>query len=490
MSILPRPCEQRRAPWDREGGGGEVLTLAQVAEATSGQLVGSASCVVTSVSTDSRTVPAGALFVALAGPSFDGHSFLAAARESGAAACLVSDERALAAGKGASLPAVVVGDTLQALQDLAAWHRRRLAPVVVALTGSAGKTTTKELLGAVLGLAGPTLVTQGNLNNHIGVPLTLLRLQPEHRFAVIEMGCSGWGEIALLARLASPSLGLITNVGEAHLEGLGTLEGVARAKGELFAALPPDGTVLVNLDDPRVVSLPSPAQRRVGFGRAPEAAVRLAGRRPSGDGRQEVELVLGGQSLTVTLGLLGAHNASNALAAAAAAHALGVPPEVLQAGLARVTAAPGRLQVRAGVEQSWLIDDTYNANPGSMWAALAVLQEQAAAGARTHALLGEMLELGPSTESLHEDLGRVAAEAGVSSLIAVGRAASWYHRGARSRLSEHQMVAVSTPEEGAQAAAGRLRAGDWLLIKASRGIHLERAVAPLLRGAAEAREEA
>lgn len=462
-----------------------MLTLAQVAEATGGEVVGGAGrdVRVSSVTTDTRSLEPGALFVALEGARFDGHAFVADALRSGAAAALISDP---AAGGDGAAPAVVVPDTLRALQRLAAWHRSRMPARVVGLTGSAGKTTTRELTASILSREGQTVAAQGNLNNHIGVPLTLLRIRPEHAYAVVEMGCNGFGEIALLAGLARPEAGLITNVGEAHLEGLGDLAGVARAKGELFAALEPSATAVANLDDPRVRALPTRAGRRLGFSRSggEGAAVRLRGRRPSRDGRQELEIELdGGRTIAPTLALLGEHNAANALAATALARAVGASAEAIEAGLAAARPAPGRLQTRAGRDGLVVIDDTYNANPGAMEAALAVLRDHAAT-ARLHAVLGEMLELGPESRAQHLRVGRFAAGLPLETLVAAGEPARAYLDGAAAAgLSPaERLAAAGTPEAAAELVLRRARPGDVVLVKGSRGAHMERAVAVLCAG--------
>jgi UDP-N-acetylmuramoyl-tripeptide--D-alanyl-D-alanine ligase len=453
-----------------------VLTLAQVEEATGGTCIGSLAQPLTSVSTDSRTLTPGALFVALTGPHFDGHRFLEAAYERGAAAVMVNSTALLPAG----LPAVVVADTLEALQRLATWHRQRLPLTVVGLTGSAGKTTTKELVASILSEHAATVATQGNLNNHIGVPLTLLRFQPDHSLAVVEMGCSDFGEIALLASLARPSVGLVTNVGPAHLEKLGDLEGVARAKGELFAALPAEGWAVVNVDDERVRAMASSA-RRLTYGRGTEAELRLVRRRAQGLG-QELELALGGEVIRPRLALLGDHNAFNALAAAAVAVALEIPSETIARGLERTQAVAGRLQVRTTPQGLTIIDDSYNANPDSMKVALKVLAEQTSPPARGHALLGEMLELGQGARALHAAVARHALSLGVDSFVAVGPAAGWYAEGLDERcLSAGQ---AATPAEGAQLVAQRARPGDWVLVKGSRGARMEQAVAALCDGSA------
>jgi UDP-N-acetylmuramoyl-tripeptide--D-alanyl-D-alanine ligase len=466
-----------------------VWTLEQIAAATSGAISAAASSAATTrlrtVETDTRAITSGALFVALRGERFDGHDYLEAAQRGGAAAALVSRGDALPGG----LPAVVVSDTLEALQRLGAWHRRQMPASVVGLTGSAGKTTTKELTASILAEIGPTHKTRGNLNNHIGVPLTLLELRPEHRFAVIEMGCNDFGEIELLSRLAAPSAGLITNIGEAHLEKLGDLEGVARAKGELFAQLPEEGVAVVNLDDERLRRLPARSRRRLSYGEAPDAEVRLVQRRLERDGRQALVIELPPAAdqrrrLEVTIRLLGAHNAKNALAAAALSLVAGADREAIRRGLEAATAAPGRLELKATTAGVRLIDDTYNANPGAMRAALELLGEYRGSAARVVAVLGKMLELGSGSDAQHLAVGRFAAERGVDLLVAVGEVAPLYARGGREGgLDEAQILSVDSPEEAALIIEERARPRDLVLIKGSRGAHMERTISALdIRG--------
>lgn len=457
-----------------------MLSLAQVAEATGGRVIGAGERPLTSVSTDTRTLAPGALFVALRGPSFDGHDFVAAALERRAAAVLVGRADAVPAGASG----VVVGDPLAALGRLAAWHRRRMPAQVMALTGSLGKTTTKELAAAILGELGPTLATEGNLNNHIGVPLTLLRLRPEHQLAVIEMGCNDFGEIAALAELAGPSIGLVTTVAGVHLEKLIDLDGVARAKGELLAALPPEGTAVVNLDDPRVRAMGSPARERLGWGAAPEADVRLRGREvvTRGDGAaQVVELEIAGRgTIRPRLRLLGEHNARNAAAAAALALAAGAGSEAIEAGLGRVGAQRGRLRLCAGRGGLRVIDDSYNASPDAVAAALAVAGESRGDD-RAWLLLGEMAELGPEAEAIHRRVGGLAAGAGLAGLIAVGAAgAEALRQGALAGgMSAEAAWIAETPERAAELVLARAAAGDVVLVKGSRVARMERAVSAL-----------
>jgi len=454
-----------------------VWTLREVAEAVQGELVGDAATRITSVSTDTRALEQGALFAALKGPNFDGHDYIERAFEGGAHAVLVSQRPTRP-----DATAVIVPETFVALQELAAWHRRRMPALVLGLTGSVGKTTTKELVAAITSRAGTTLATRGNLNNHIGVPLTLLRLRPEHRFAVIEMGCNGFGEIEMLARLAAPMVGLVTKVAAAHLEGLGDLDGVARAKGELLAALPACGVAVINMDDERVAVMASPASRRIGYGRSPDAQVRLRGRSPDQDGAQRLELELLERGVTIrpNLGLLGRHNAHNATAAAAMAVAAGIGSEEIEAGLAAAASVPGRLSLLDS-DGLKIIDDTYNANPESVAAALEVVDEHKGDGA-AHVLLGEMAELGAERDAAHRAIGALTAKFDPRTFVAVGPMAGAMADGAIEAGMEREKVFVyQSPEDAGELVRARSAEGDLILAKGSRVARMERAVAVLTR---------
>jgi UDP-N-acetylmuramoyl-tripeptide--D-alanyl-D-alanine ligase len=450
--------------------------LSDVAAITGGRLAGDDDGFA-GVSIDSRTVERGQLFVALRGDRFDGHAFIAAAAERGAAALLVEKP------VQSSLPQVVVGDSLSALTALARGWRKKSRALVLGVGGSNGKTTTKELLAAILAVAGPTLATRGNLNNHIGVPLTLLRLEPGHRFAVIEMGANHPGEIAALAALAEPQIALVTNAGDEHLEGFGDLEGVARAEGEMFAALPPSGTAVINVDDPfnELWCGLSRGVRVVRFGFDASAEVRataIQGRIESGAFVTQFTLALAGEQARVRLGLAGRHNVSNALGAAAAAHAAGVALPAIVAGLEHMRPVAGRLQLKPGPRGSWLIDDSYNANPSSVRAGIDVL---CALPGEHWLVLGEMAELGSETVASHAGVGDYARRAGITRLFAIGEAARHAVAAFGGRGSWYEDVARL-----ADALAGSLDAGVTALVKGSRINRLERVVERLLQPLAAA----
>ena len=439
------------------------------------------------VSTDSRALERDNLFVALHGPHFDGHAFLDQAMQRGAAAALV--DRAVET----ALPVMRVQDTRAGLGQLAAAWRARHTMPLVAVTGSNGKTTVKEMIAAILSQRGPLLVTQGNLNNDIGVPLTLLRLERTHRHAVIEMGANHPGEIGYLTRIARPTVALITNAGPAHLEGFGSIEGVARAKGEIYQGLSMDGIAVINSDDiyaPLWREL-ADAHRVITFGLvAPGRPVPATLGRPCpsqapADVRAEWRAEGSGSALQlstpegateVKLPLPGRHNVMNALAAAAAALAAGAALSDIKKGLEAMRPVHGRLERTTGIKGAELIDDTYNANPASLQAALDVL---AACATRKWLVLGDMGELGEDAAALHEQAGEWARAAGVEALYATGElsrhAARTFGAGSEHFANHAALIAALT---------GRLErenGGVTILVKGSRSAHMEEVVAALGR---------
>jgi UDP-N-acetylmuramoyl-tripeptide--D-alanyl-D-alanine ligase len=443
--------------------------LNEIVRCAGGELVGN-DAVFTSVSTDTRTLEPGALFVALTGENFDGHDFIQQAIDAGAVAALVS--RTLAV----NVPQIVVPDTLGALSAFAREWRRQFAIPVIGVTGSNGKTTTKELIGAILSDLGATHVTRGNLNNHIGVPLTLLGLRPEHRYAVIEMGANHQGEIAQLMGIAEPTIGIVTNAGAAHLEGFGSLQGVANGKGEMFRGLPRDGVAVINADDPfaNFWRESCVAERVLTFGFEQPAQFMAHKVRSESDAsgfRTEFDLVTPEGARRATLALGGLHNLRNALGAAAVAQAAGASIDEIVRGLAAMKAVAGRLELKPAIKGAFLVDDSYNANPSSLKAGLDAFRSFA--GTRW-LVLGEMKELGESADALHAEVGRYAREAGVQRLFAVG---------------EHSHFAVEAFGPGAQwfadldalidLARSALHEDVAVLIKGSRANKLERVAAAL-----------
>jgi UDP-N-acetylmuramoyl-tripeptide--D-alanyl-D-alanine ligase len=439
------------------------LTVAEIVEATGGLLAaGAADARCTSFHTDSRTVEPGGCFFALRGASLDGHAFCAGAAARGAA--VVVTERDVAGG-GAAV--VRVADTWRALYDLAGDTLGRVGPLVVGVTGSNGKTSTKELAAAVLGVRHRVLKSEGNLNSETGLPLTLLRLEPEHTAAVLEMGMQGPGEIARLAALARPRVGIVTMVGTVHLEYFGDVEALARAKAELVEALPADGLAVLNAEDARFDLLR-------GLSRAPVVSFGLEAGDLRGEGYRP--LPDGGAAMTVEgaivrLRLAGRHQARNAVAALAAGRFAGVPLSEGAAALAGVE-VDQRLQELAAPAGYTVVDDAYNASPESMLAAFESLAERPRAG-RLLALLGEMRELGGVATAAHEDVGRRARE--VFDRVAVvdsghGRLLA---RAAGGELVADREAAV----DWVRAVAGP---GDVVLVKASHGIGLHEVVRRLM----------
>jgi len=438
---------------------------------------------------DSRAVTAEQLFFALPGERVDGFDFVGQAGAAGAAGVVVARERGLPAGCD-DLAVIAVEDPRRALGDLARAVRAAFRGKVVAVTGSNGKTTTKELIAAALRPLGPALRTPGNFNTDVGLPLTILSASGGEAVWVLEMAMRARGEIATLTDIARPGIGVITNVAAAHLATLGSLEEVARAKGELFAGLGPDGIAVLPADDPLIAAQAAPVAReqRITFGARATGDVRLLDVVPAGAAGAVVRYAVFGIPVVVRLPLGGAHNARNGAAALAAAAAAGVSARAAAIELETVALPPHRSAALPAGGRT-ILDDCYNANPASMNAALASLAAAAPEG-HTFAILGDMLELGPDAEALHRALGREAGSR-LAGLAAVGNFAGVVVEGARAAgLSAARSIVAASPEAAATALAPWTAAGDWILIKASRGIRLERAVealratlAPTLEGA-------
>jgi len=460
----------------RAAGGRRVVkrTLDSFARACSGRLAGP-DAPFAAVSIDSRTLSPGDLFVAIRGERFDGHDFAAAAAGRGASAVVVSRE------VDVSVPRIVVDDTQAALSAAAAAWRAGFDLPLVGVGGSNGKTTTKELLAAILRRTGPTLATRGNLNNHLGVPLTLFGLDAAHRAAVVEMGANHAGEIAALVAIARPTVGLVTNAGAEHLEGFGSLEGVARAEGEMFAGLDASATAVLNEDDAYagLWREMNAGGRIVGFGTSAEADFRASavecGIR---DGEWDTRFVLDSPAgrTDVALALPGRHSVSNALGAAAAAWACGATLEQIVAGLREVRPVAGRLQLKRAACGAFLVDDSYNANPSSAVAGLEVL---ATLRGERWLVLGEMAELGAQAAQSHAEVGRAARRLGVARLFALGpttpRAVEAFGEGGRWFPDADALV---------EALGARLHAGVTLMVKGSRVNRLERVITALVEAPA------
>ncbi len=463
------------------------LTLAEVAIGSGAVLEAPASVAqagaltVGGYSIDSRTVAPGELFFAVRGEKLDGHDYVAAAVERGAVAAVVSRARVATLPDAAlAMPLLIAEDTLIALQALAAHVRRQWGRRVVAVTGSAGKTTTKDAVGAALGAKFNVLKSQGNLNNGFGLPLQLLRLEPEHEYAVIEMGMNHAGEIAALARIAAPDWGVVTNVGTAHIENFAEGQaGIARAKFELVAALPANGVAFLNCCDPYVSQFGRDFMGRVVyFGSGPcadpqitEVTEDLAG--------LHIRYRAAGREGGLTLHLLGAHNALNALAALAVALEAGVELDAAAKALESLSAGDKRGEVME-LDGATLLNDSYNSNPEALRSMIRTL---AARPARRRILVaGEMLELGEHGPALHADCGKAAAEAGLD--LVVGVRGNAEHLAAAACIGGVASLFLPDAQAAGQWLQKNLHEGDVVLVKGSRGVHLERAI-EMVAGAAK-----
>ncbi len=446
-------------------GMGELLSLARLADRIGGRYHGD-DRPFRGVSTDSRRIEPGELFVALKGPSFDGHDFIAQAEAAGCAAVMVERD------VETPLPRIEVADTRVGLGRLAAAWRSQFRLPLIAVTGSNGKTTVKEMLAAILRRQGPVLATQGNLNNDIGVPLTLLRLASEHRTAVVEMGANHPGEIAWLTELARPTVALITNAAAAHLEGFGSLEGVARAKGEIYGGLEEGGIAVINADDPFAGLWRGLNRERkvVTFGLEQEADVSAEWEGGTDGSRLELHTWRGEEH--VALPLAGRHNVMNALAATAAALAAGVELSAIREGLEAMTPVAGRLEHKRTAGGIPIIDDSYNANPASLGAALKVLAM--AEGVRC-LVMGDMGELGEEAVWLHQRIGEMARTEGIDRLYAVGElsraAVLAFGSGGRHFDDREALIAALRKD---------LQKGMTVLVKGSRSMRMEQVVNALM----------
>ncbi|MET9428666.1 UDP-N-acetylmuramoyl-tripeptide--D-alanyl-D-alanine ligase [Streptomyces sp. NPDC003036] len=468
-----------------------ALSLAEIAEIVGGQthdIPDPAIQVTGPVVRDSREIEPGSLFVAFVGERVDGHDYAHQALEAGAVAVLAT--------RPVGVPAIVVDDVQRALGALARAVVRRLGTPVVALTGSAGKTSTKDLIAQVLQRKGPTVWTPGSLNNEIGLPLTALRATRDTEHLVLEMGARGIGHIRYLTELTPPTIGLVLNVGSAHIGEFGGREQIAQAKGELVEALPPadeGGVAVLNADDPLVRAMESRTRARVTFfGEAENAHVRAENVRLMENGRPSFKLHTPTGCSDVTLRLYGEHHVSNALAAAAVAHELGMSVDEIATALSEADSlSRWRMEVTERPDGVTIVNDAYNANPESMRAALRALAAMGKAaeakGGRTWAVLGQMAELGDESLAEHDAVGRLAVRLNVGKLVAVGgREASWLQLGAYNEGSwGEESVHVSDAQAAIDLLRSELRPGDVVLVKASRSVGLERVALALLENTAE-----
>lgn len=438
------------------------VSLSTLTEAVGGTLNG-ADITVERIGTDTRALASGDLFLALVGERFDGHEFVAQAEAAGAAALLVSRP------VDSPLPQILVEDTLMALGQLGAWLRQSLAPTCLAITGSVGKTSVKEMAAAIFSQLGPTLATRGNLNNTIGVPLTLLELEPQHRFAILELGANHAGEIRYTSSLVQPMAALINNIRGAHLEGFGGIEGVARAKSEIYEHLTENDTAIVNLDDEWAPWLLEQLgdQNRLTYSSQNSADVWASALSRDHNGCYHFLLHRGEAEVLVRLPLPGRHQVDNALAAAALATAADVSLEQIASGLALAPTVAGRTQFYALRAEITLIDDSYNANAASTMAAIDLMAEREGS---TLLVFADMGELGEEAETEHRRVGRYAREKGIDRLLTVGtlsRFAAQEHDAARHFGDQAELL----PDLKAELAT--LSGPVTVLIKGSRSARME-----------------
>ncbi len=450
-----------------------VRTLGDLLAAVGGRMLARAPGAPAGVSIDTRTLARGDLFFALRGPNFDGHDFVGAAFERGAWGAVVTEGFAPAAPVPGAL--LAVPDPVRALQEMSRTRRADLDIPFVGVTGSVGKTTTKEAIACALSARHRVTKTEGNLNNHLGVPLSILRVAPDATAAVYELAMTAPGEIRFLADLARPVVGVVTNVAEVHLESMGDLEAVARAKAELVEALPPGGAAILNWDDPRVRAMAASARAQVvSYGFGPEA--RLRAERVHLDENGTLFEIVGGGSVRIPA--WGRHLVYAALAAMATAEMLGVPATEARDALRGFRPASGRSAFRP-LGRARLLDDSYNASPASVRAAVAALCERPGGAARI-VVLGDMLELGARADALHEELGAHLARQPIDLLFLYGPLCEAVERGARrGGLSADAVRRFASHAEIAAALRERLRPGDHLLVKGSRGMRMEDVIRPL-----------
>jgi len=453
-------------------------SLSDVLEATGGRLgLGEETIRFRAISTDSRAIRGGELFVAITGQKYDGHQFVHMALEKGALGVLVSEAFASsdAPGPGKDRCRIVVPDTLKALGDMAAFHRRQSEASVVAITGTNGKTTTKEMTAAVLSQAFSVLKTSGNFNNLIGLPLTLFRLTEEHEWAVLELAMNHPGEIGRLSRICTPQIGVITNIEAGHLEGVKNIDGVMKAKGELLEVLGEDGTAVLNIDDQRICRLAEQFDGRViSFGIHGSAEVWATPVSQTASGCS-FDLCWYDESIRVRLGIWGNGAIYNALASAAVGYRVGLSIEEVKEGLESVVTLPGRMEIITLPGGIYLINDTYNANPGSMALAIDTLGALKGNG-RGILIAGDMLELGEHAKKAHKDLGILVARRGIARLYATGDFAPVVAEGATGAGMDAGKILIGSHEEILDAVKGRLGPGDWVLVKGSRLMAMEKVV--------------
>ena len=457
------------------------FTAGEIAKTTGGDLSGGLrDKVFKGLSTDSRNIEEGNLFVPIVGENYDGHDFIERAVEGGAAGTLI--QRGKSGDFESDIPLIIVDDTVKSLGDIASFWRRRFEIPVVAITGSSGKTTTKEMTASIVSLSRNILKSYGNFNNLVGLPLTLLELNAGHEAVILEMGTNRRGEIRRLTNIAEPEIGIITNVGPAHLEGLKSLDVVAEEKGDLFFNMKKGGVAVVNRDDDAIRTLQDRwGGKSVTFGIEGDAFVRAEDITRSGERETSFVLAIEGTRKRINIAALGRHNISNALAAAACSRALGIGYEQICRGLENFRQLSGRMsshKLKNGVR---LIDDTYNANPASTREAIEALSDLKGDN-EIVVIMGDMLELGDRACEMHEEVGQFMAEMGISRIFLKGDLVRSMAVGAeRGGLSRDRIVFPATPEVVADELSSSLRRGDWILVKGSRRMRMEDFVKAIIK---------
>lgn len=455
----------------------ESMDVREIIEATGGQIFSAGVKAdlnrsrIKGVSIDSRSIIPGEVFFAIRGQRYDGHAFVDQALERGGAAAVVSRDWASRTSQTKlSAPLIAVSDPIRALQDLAGYYRRKFPVTLIGITGTNGKTTTKDMVAAVLSVSFPTMKTEGNFNNHIGVPLTLFRLSSKDQMAVVEMGMSGPGEIRRSAQISLPRLGLVTNIGPAHLQQLKSLEEITKAKFELLEMLPPEGRVFLNYDDKRLMAQSViPRSRVVTFGMGEDADYRAIGVRICDGLRTDFQV--GGLG-EFQINALGRHNVYNALAAIAVGNELGLSVPLIRQALGRFSPSSMRME-KVKIGELVILNDAYNANPASMRAAMEVLAGLEV-GVRKIAVLGEMLELGREGPQAHRELGHLVARSGIDRLVTVGKLAEGIAQGAlQGSFESRRIIHCADAGQAAKRLKRLLQPGDLVLLKASRAVHLE-----------------
>lgn len=458
-------------------------TTADLLTATGGELLcGDRRQVFTGICIDSRRMDRGSLFVAIRGQVHDGHGFIPDVVAGGVRGIIADRSRIESLGldalKRQAVVVIAVKDTTRALGDLAGFNRRRAGISVAAITGSNGKTSTKEMTAAVLSRRYRTLATSGNLNNEIGMPLTLLKLEPAHQWAVLELGMNHPGEIRRLAEICRPDVGVITNIGPAHLEGLGSIDGVMRAKGELLEKIKPDGAAILNADDPKLRELAKKTRLAVTFfGLSHDASVRARSVKSTAT-TVRFRLVFPAEDVDIALTATGRFMLYNALAAAAVGLTQGFSAAEIKTGLENFKPVGGRMNIIRTRKKVTIVDDTYNANPASMQAAIAALSELKRSG-RGILVLGDMRELGSQAETLHKEIGALAARTHAHRLYFTGDQAEAVKAGAMAEGLAADFIFNGTHAEILEDLTARLAAGDWVLVKGSRAMGMEKIVAGL-----------